>query len=131
LVLYAFNNAKPGDMFVQKAPACTMGDLTQALIELFKTDTEIKIIGTRHGEKRCESLLTREEMAVAEDYRKYYRIPADVRGLDYSLYYDEGKNTVPEEEYNSDNTTRLDVNQVKDLLLKIPEICTELEDFKR
>ena len=130
LVVYAFENAKPGDIFVQKAPACTIEALAQAILELFHANNPIKIIGTRHGEKRCESLLTREEMAVAEDMGGYYRIPADVRGLDYSLYFDEGKKAAPEEEFNSDNTQRLDIKQVKETLLKLPEIRAELETFK-
>ena len=122
LVLYAFENAKPGDIFVQKSPASTIEDLAQALIELFETNTPIKIIGTRHGEKRFESLLTREEMVACEDMDSYYRIPADIRGLDYGMYFDEGKKSLPEQEYNSDNTTRLDVKGVKKVLLKLPEI---------
>ena len=127
LVLYAFSHARPGDIFVQKAPACTIGDLAQALLELFGADNPIKVIGTRHGEKRYESLLTREEMAVAEDLGGYYRIPADVRGLNYSLYFDEGKKSLPEAEYNSDNTERLDVGRIKDVLLKLPEVQAAME----
>ena len=127
LVLYAFTQAKPGDIFVQKAPACTIRDLAQALLDLFNADNSIKIIGTRHGEKRYESLLTREEMAVAEDLGGYYRIPADSRGLDYGLYFDEGKKNIPEAEYNSDNTTRLTVGQIKDVLLRLPEIRAAME----
>lgn len=127
LVIYAFEHSKPGDIFVQKAPACTIEVLARAVLELFGADNPINIIGTRHGEKRYESLLTREEMAVAEDLGGYYRIPADTRGLDYSLFFDEGRNTVPEEEYNSDNTTRLDIEQVKEVLLKLPEIREALE----
>ena len=129
LVMYAFERAKPGDIFVQKAPACTMNTLATALLELFGDSTPIKVIGTRHGEKRYESLLTREEMAVAEDLGKYYRIPADVRGLDYNLYFDEGRSALPDEEYNSDNTERLDLDGVKAVLLKLPEIRAELEQF--
>ena len=131
LVIYAFLNAKPGDIFVQKAPASTIEDLAQALIELFDADLPIKVIGTRHGEKQHESLLTREEMSVAEDMGKYYRIPADVRGLDYGLYFEEGKKNLPEEEYNSDNTTRLSIGEIKKLLLKLPEIQEELEKLKK
>jgi len=126
LVVYAFENAKPGDIFVQKSPACTIEDLAQALMELFNAKTPIEVIGTRHGEKRSESLLTREEMAVAEDMGGYYRIPADVRGLDYGMYFDEGKSVMPDEEYNSDNTAQLDVKEIKELLLTLPEIQDEL-----
>ncbi|MCL2226106.1 MAG: polysaccharide biosynthesis protein [Oscillospiraceae bacterium] len=126
LVVYAFEHGRPGDIFVQKAPACTIEDLVRALLELFETELPIKVIGTRHGEKRCESLLTREEMTVAEDMGNYYRIPADVRGLDYGQYFDEGKSVTPEEEYNSDNTTQLGVKEVKEVLLKLPEIRAEL-----
>ena len=130
LVIYAFEKSKPGDIFVQKAPACTIEVLARALLELFSADNPINIIGTRHGEKRHESLLTREEMAVAEDLGGYYRIPADTRGLDYGMFFDEGRNTVPEEEYNSDNTIRLDIGQVKEVLMKLPEIRDELEKYK-
>ena len=126
LVIYAFSNAKPGDIFVQKSPACTIETLALALLELFGADNPVNIIGTRHGEKRHESLLTREEMAAAEDMGNYYRIPADSRGLNYNLYFDEGRNTLPESEYNSDNTTRLDVGQVKEMLLRLPEIRAAL-----
>ncbi|MCL2365849.1 MAG: polysaccharide biosynthesis protein [Oscillospiraceae bacterium] len=126
LVIYAFKNAKHGDIFVQKSPASTIGDLAQALKELFDVDVPIKIIGTRHGEKRYESLLTREEMATAKDTGRYYRIPADVRGLDYEMYFNEGKKTMPDKEYNSDNTIRLGIAEIKELLLTLPEIRNEL-----
>ena len=122
LVLYAFGNAKPGDIFVQKAPACTIHDLAEAVKELFRAENPIEIIGTRHGEKRYESLLTREEMAVAEDMGGYYRIPADNRDLNYKVYFDEGKKSLPDEEYNSDNTTRLDKYGVMELLRRLPEV---------
>jgi len=130
LVAYAFENANPGDIFVQKSPASTIEDLARALLELFEADLPINVIGTRHGEKRFESLLTREEMAVSEDMGNYYRIPADVRGLNYGLYFDKGKKAIPEEEYNSDNTTRLDVDGIKEVLLKLPEIQEELVGLK-
>jgi len=130
LVVHAFNNAKSGDIFVQKAPACTIEDLAQALLELFKASNPIEIIGTRHGEKRCESLLTREELAVAQDMGRYYKIPADARGLDYGMYFDEGKSEIPDKEYNSDNTTRLDVNEIKTLLLMLPEFRETFEQYK-
>lgn len=130
LVLYAFQNGAPGDRFVQKAPACTIGDLAQAIKELFGADNPVEIIGTRHGEKRYESLLTREEMAVAEDRGDYYRIPADNRDLNYSLYFDTGKPGLPEVEYNSDNTRRLDIEGVKDTLLRLAFVRQEMEAYR-
>jgi len=123
LVLYAFTNAQPGDIFVQKAPASTVGDLAQALKELLACDNPLKIIGTRHGEKLYESLVSREEMARAEDRGGYYRIPADGRDLNYDKYFVEGETRVSEfDDYTSHNTTRLDVEGVKRVLLKLPEI---------
>jgi len=120
LVLYAFENARPGDIFVQKAPASTVGDLAQALRELAKSDTEIKVIGTRHGEKLYESLVSREEMARAEDLGGYYRIPADSRDLNYDKYFVEGETEISRiEDYTSHNTRRLDVAQVKETLMKL------------
>ena len=120
LVLYAFEHARPGDIFVQKAPASTVGDLAQALRELLKRHNEIKIIGTRHGEKLYESLVSREEMARSEDLGDYYRIPADSRDLNYDKYFVEGETQISRiEDYTSHNTRRLDVAQVKDLLLKL------------
>jgi len=122
LVMYAFQNAQPGDMFVQKAPACTIATLAQSLIELFKADVPIKIIGTRHGEKHNESLLTREEMMLAEDNGKYFRIPADVRDLQYSQYFEEGVERPLLEEYNSDNTRQLSVEELKDMLMGLEQV---------
>jgi UDP-N-acetylglucosamine 4,6-dehydratase len=120
LVLYAFENARPGDIFVQKAPASTVGDLAQALRELAASDTEIKVIGTRHGEKLYESLVSREEMARAEDLGGYYRIPADSRDLNYDKYFVEGETEISRiEDYTSHNTRRLDVAQVKETLMKL------------
>ena len=120
LVLYAFEHARPGDIFVQKAPASTVGDLAQALRELLKRDNEIKIIGTRHGEKLYESLVSREEMARSEDLGDYYRIPADSRDLNYDKYFVEGETQISQiDDYTSHNTHRLDVAQVKNLLLKL------------
>jgi UDP-glucose 4-epimerase len=130
LVLYAFGNAKPGDIFVQKAPACSIEDLATALLELFEADNAIEIIGTRHGEKRYESLLSREEMAVALDMGRYYRVPSDNRDLNYGVYFSEGKSEVQDTEYNSDNTERLDVAGVKRLLLQIPEVQDELRAIR-
>jgi len=120
LVWYAFENGNPGDMFVQKAPAATIENLAKSIKALMNADNKIKIIGTRHGEKLYESLVNREEMTKAEDLRDYYRIPADGRDLNYSLYFNEGKTHVSDvQEYNSHNTTRLDVEQTKQLLLKL------------
>ena len=120
LVLYAFKHGKSGDIFVQKSPACTIYDLAQAIKELYNADNEVKIIGTRHGEKLFESLVNREEVVKVEDLGNYYRIPADVRDLNYSQYFSEGEDKISEvEEYTSHNTTRLDVEGTKKLLLKL------------
>jgi UDP-glucose 4-epimerase len=120
LVLYAFENARPGDIFVQKAPASTVGDLAQAMRELLRLDNELKIIGTRHGEKLYESLLSREEMARAEDLGSYYRVPADSRDLNYAKYFVEGETDVSAlDDYTSHNTERLDVEGVKKTLMKL------------
>lgn len=127
LVLYAFEHGVQGDIFVQKAPAATIGDLAQALKELFGSSSPIKIIGTRHGEKLYESLLSREEMARAEDMGRYYRVPADDRDLNYSKYFVEGETKVSaSEDYTSHNTERLSVEQIKALLLKLDFIRGEL-----
>ena len=105
LVVFAFQNAEAGDIMVQKSPASTIGDLAQAVKELFNADNEIKIIGTRHGEKQYETLLTREEYVVAEDLGGFYRVPADKRDLNYDKYFAEGDQKLTTvEEYNSDNT---------------------------
>jgi UDP-glucose 4-epimerase len=120
LVLYAFTNARPGDIFVQKAPASTVGDLALAMKELLDRDNEIKVIGTRHGEKLFESLLSREEMARAEDLGGYYRVPADSRDLNYAKYFVEGETDVSTlDDYTSHNTERLDVEGVKKTLMKL------------
>ncbi|MFT3961368.1 polysaccharide biosynthesis protein [Propionivibrio sp.] len=120
LVLYAFKNARPGDIFVQKAPASTVGDLAQAIKELLGRDNEIRVIGTRHGEKLYESLLSREEMARAEDLGDYYRVPADSRDLNYAKYFVEGETDVSTlDDYTSHNTERLDVEGVKKTLMKL------------
>jgi UDP-N-acetylglucosamine 4,6-dehydratase/5-epimerase len=127
LVLYAFEHGRQGDIFVQKAPASKMGDLAQAIKEVFQSDASIKIIGTRHGEKLYESLLSREEMARAQDMARYYRIPADDRDLNYNKYFVEGETKVSAlEDYTSHNTERLDVEQVKALLMKLDFIRDEL-----
>jgi len=127
LVLYAFEHGKQGDIFVQKAPASTVSDLAQALKELFKKDSAIRVIGTRHGEKLYESLISREEMAKAQDMGGYYRIPADNRDLNYAQFFSEGEEKIShQEDYTSHNTERLDVDQVKTLLLKLDFIKEEL-----
>jgi len=120
LVLYAFQNGNPGDIFVQKAPAATIGVLAEALLKLFKAKNEVRIIGTRHGEKLYETLLNREEMAKAEDMGGYFRVPADVRDLNYNCYFVEGQEEVSlKEDYNSHNTTRLDADGMMKLLMKL------------
>lgn len=120
LVLHAFEHGGQGDIFVQKSPASTVGDLAQAIKELFGSDNEIRIIGTRHGEKLYESLLSREEMARAEDMGRHYRIPADDRDLNYNKYFIEGETKVSVfNDYTSHNTERLNVDQVKELLTKL------------
>jgi UDP-N-acetylglucosamine 4,6-dehydratase len=120
LVLYAFENARPGDIFVQKAPASTVGDLAMALKELFGLPNPINIIGTRHGEKLYESLVSREEMARAEDLGGYYRIPADSRDLNYDKYFVEGEPEIAGiDDYTSHNTRRLDIEQIKQVVLKL------------
>jgi UDP-glucose 4-epimerase len=117
LVLYAFEHGRQGDIFVQKAPASTVGDLAQALIELFDGKQGIRVIGTRHGEKLFESLISREEMARAEDRGNYFRIPADNRDLNYAKYFSDGEEKISSlEDYTSHSTERLDVGQVKSLL---------------
>lgn len=127
LVIYAFQHGKNGDMFVQKSPASTIGDLAQALIELYKSKSKIRIIGTRHGEKLYETLVNREEMSKAYDMGDYYRVPADNRGLNYESYFTEGEHTVSLiEDYHSHNTHRLDVEGTKKLLLKLEMIRTDL-----
>lgn len=127
LVLYAFQHGKQGDIFVQKAPASTVADLTQALKELFKKENSINIIGTRHGEKLYESLISREEMAKAEDLGNYYRIPADNRDLNYAQYFSEGEEKISLlDDYTSHNTERLNIEQIKTLLLKLDFIQEEL-----
>ena len=129
LVLYAFKNAQPGDIFVQKAPASTVGDLAQGLQELLRIDNEVKIIGTRHGEKLYESLVSREEMARADDLGDYYRIPADSRDLNYDKYFIEGAPEISTiEDYTSHNTRRLNVAQVKDVLMQLDIVQDAVSD---
>ena len=128
LVVFAFKYAESGDIMVQKSPACTIGDLAIAIKEIFNADNEIKIIGTRHGEKLYETLLTKEEMAVAIDMGNFFRIPADKREFNYDKYFTTGDvklSTI--DEYNSHNTERLSVEQIKEKLLKLDYIQKELE----
>jgi UDP-glucose 4-epimerase len=126
LVLFAFAHGNQGDIFVQKAPAATILTLTQALKELYNSDSPIKIIGTRHGEKKYEVLVNREDMVKAEDMGNFYRIPADNRDLNYELYFSEGADVSQIEEYHSDNTERLEVEGTKKLLLKLDIIRKDL-----
>lgn len=127
LVLYAFEHGHNGDLFVQKAPAATLDVLAEALKQLYKTDMEVKVIGTRHGEKLYETLVTREEMAKAIDMGEYYRIPCDNRDLNYDKYFKEGDEKIATiEDYHSHNTTRLNVEGMKELLLKLRFIREDL-----
>lgn len=131
LVLFAFENGKQGDLFVQKAPASTIGDLAIALKELFQVENEILVIGTRHGEKLYETLCTREEMGKAEDLGEFFRIPADNRDLNYGSYFTEGSTKVEKlEDYNSHNTNRLSISQIKEKLLALPFVQDELANWK-
>ena len=134
LVLFAFENGNPGDLFVNKAPAGTIGDLAQALKELCNADNEIKIIGTRHGEKLYETLCTREEMVKAEDMGEFFRIPADNRDLNYAQYFSEGAQDIARiEDYHSHNTEQLGIERMKKLLATLPLIRKEVygEDVAR
>ncbi|NCN08299.1 MAG: polysaccharide biosynthesis protein [Leptospira sp.] len=127
LVIHAFEHAKQGDLFIQKAPASTVGDLAHALQELFQKNNSIRVIGTRHGEKLYESLISREEMAKSENMGRYFRIPADNRDLNYNKYFIEGEEKLSDlEDYTSHNTQRLNVEEIKSLLLKLDYIQEEL-----
>jgi len=129
LVLFAFENGNAGDLFVNKAPAGTIGDLAQALKEMFNVDNRLKIIGTRHGEKLYETLCTKEEMSKAENMGKFYRIPSDNRNLNYNQYFSEGEVDLSKvEDYNSHNTKQCDIEDIKNLLKGLPLIQ---EEFKR
>ena len=131
LVLFAFEYASAGDIMVQKSPACRIGVLAEAVKELFNADNEIKVIGTRHGEKLYETLLTREEYIVAEDMGGFFRVPADTRDLNYDKYFVEGnKELSTEEEYNSHNTEMLNLEQVKEKLLGLSYVKEELKHFQ-
>ncbi|GAB2767823.1 polysaccharide biosynthesis protein [Salinimicrobium soli] len=128
LVIYAFKNGNQGDLFVHKAPASTIEDLAKAMTELFEAKNEVKIIGTRHGEKLYETLCTREEMLKAEDLPGYYRIPADNRDLNYGIYFDKGEGSISSfEDYNSHNTKRLNIEEIKEALLSLDFIKNELK----
>ena len=132
LVIYAFQHAQAGDIMVKKAPSSTIGDLALAIKEVFNADNEIKIIGTRHGEKQHETLLTKEEYLVAEDMGGFFRVPADKRDLNYDKYFIEGRMELEaQQEYNSSNTTILNVEQVKEKLLQIDYIQEELNNHYR
>lgn len=127
LVIYAFQNGQNGDLFVQKAPAATLDVLANALIGLYKSETEVKVIGTRHGEKLYETLVTREEMAKSEDMGNYFRIPCDTRDLNYDKFFVEGEEKISRiEDYHSHNTSRLDVQGMQQLLLKLDIIREDL-----
>jgi len=128
LVIFAFEHGNPGDIFVQKSPSSTIEVLAKALLEIYKADNQVKIIGTRHGEKLYETLVNREEMVKAEDMGSFYRIPADTRDLNYNRYFVEGESQISgTEEYTSHNTHRLDIEQTKQLLLKLDFIRDDLK----
>ena len=128
LVLFAFNNSSQGDIFVQKSPAATIGVLAEALIEIFEGKSKVEIIGTRHGEKLYESLLSKEESAKAKDMGNYFKVPADTRDLNYAKFFEEGDQSIQlSEEYNSHNTHRLSKVELKDMLLKLPYVLNELK----
>ena len=123
LVLFAYKNAKPGDIFVQKSPAATIEKIAKALLEIYKAKNEIKIIGIRHGEKIYETLVNREEMAKAVELKNYFRIPADTRDLNYNKFFIEGESKIfKAEEYTSHNTHQLSLKETKELLMKLPSI---------
>jgi UDP-glucose 4-epimerase len=128
LVEFAFNHAEPGDIFVQKSPASTVMDIAKALKEIFNASNQIKIIGIRHGEKLYETLCTREEMSKAEDLGDFYRIPTDGRDLNYSKYFSQGEQKLANiDDYNSNNTQRLNLEETKRLLLSIDYVQDELK----
>lgn len=127
LVIYAFQNGKNGDLFVQKAPAASLDVLAKALIDFYKSDVKVRVIGTRHGEKLYETLVTREEMAKSEDMINYYRIPCDTRDLNYDKYFVDGEEKISQiEDYHSHNTHQLDVKSMQNLLLKLDLIKNDL-----
>lgn len=129
LVMFAFTNSNQGDIFVQKSPAATIGDLAEVLVDIFNAKTDVKVIGTRHGEKLYESLLSREEAVKAVDMGDYFRVPADNRDLNYGKYFDEGNRQITiSDEYNSHNTYRLGKPELKKLLLTLPYVKQELKE---
>jgi UDP-glucose 4-epimerase len=131
LVVYAFEHGQPGDLFVQKAPAATIQTLADALKEIFHADNSVKIIGTRHGEKQYETLLTREEMIRAQDLGGYYRVPADSRDLNYNQYFFEGREDLSkQEDYNSNNAQRLSTEALMETLLELDFIQRELTEWE-
>jgi UDP-N-acetylglucosamine 4,6-dehydratase len=131
LVLFAYQHGTPGDIFVQKAPAATIETLAMAITRLFDAPNPIRVIGTRHGEKLYETLLTREERVRAQDMGSYFRVPADNRDLNYNVYFAEGEETIShEEDYHSHNTQRLDVDQMMAMLLKLDLVKRELADWQ-
>lgn len=131
LVIYAFENAETGDIMVQKSASCYIGDLAQAVKELFNVDNEVKVIGTRHGEKMYEVLLTKEEAAKSIDKGNFYKVPADNRDLNYGKYLEQGSQKITlSDEYNSNNTRILTVNEIKERLLSLGEIQEELRNWE-
>jgi len=131
LVIFAFQNGTPGDIFIQKAPAATIEILAKALLELYKADNPIKVIGTRHGEKLYETLVNREEMAKAEDLGTYYRIPADTRDLNYNRFFVEGQEQIAQtDDYTSHNTYRMDIEETKSMLLQLDTVREDIEKLK-
>jgi len=132
LVVYAFKNAEPGDLFVHKAPSATIGDVAAALLKIFKADNPIKLIGMRHGEKLWETLLTREEMVCAEDRGEYFRVYPDARDLNYALFTTQGMESDPAEisDYNSHSTRRLNLDETIELIEKLPEVRAALEEIR-
>lgn len=130
LVLFAFEHGQAGDLFVQKSPASTVGDLAQAIIEITGAKEEPRIIGTRHGEKVYETLLTKEEYAKAEDLKDYFRVPMDQRDLNYDKYFVDGEEIEEDTEYNSHNTYRLNVEEIKEKLFSLHEVKDIIKQYK-
>ena len=126
LVMYAFENGKNGEIFVQKSPATTIENLAKAIIDIYNSKSKIKFIGIRHGEKMYETLVTKEEMSMSIDLKKYFKIVPDVRDLNYNKYFKEGNNNNSVSEYNSNNTEILNINEMKKMLLQLPEIKKDL-----
>lgn len=131
LVLFAFENGKTGDLFVQKSPASTIEDLAKAIVEITNTNTQTRVIGTRHAEKLYETLLTKEEFVHSDDLGDYYRVPMDTRDLNYDKYFVEGEEATSEEEYNSHNTYQLSVEEIKEKLHELYEIKEELAYYEK